>query len=234
MKKLMLLSFVLAVSLVLLQGVSEATVLSAIGDGYLYASSSAPAESNSRIYAIDEQQGLTLTSDLLAGVATVGNYTSVPGLTTISQGTIIDSHLLLFSPTSGTPDVTGTFTFSGDILGVMVVANPNVGTDTLTPSDYLQQYAWSSVYDGTAQRGLELGTGGTYENYTILNANTIELDILYCGERWMDQMRVITASSEIVIPGEGGDTTPIPEPASMLLMALGLLGIYGFKSRIKK
>ena len=223
MKKLALLTVLAMFASILVVSASSANVIPTIGNGVLYTSSDVPTAHNSTIYAVNEQQGFTLGSNLEVGDALVGTYSSWPSKTTLAGGTAVNSHFLLFIPEDGIQSATATFTFDQDIIGIMV-ESAQYG-NTLGNSDFLSVNAWSSIYDVTKMgRGMEMNGSSVVDQYTISDARTISVDLMMASGGWMDQMRVITTASGLTPPGPG----VIPEPTSILMVALGLLGVFGF------
>src|SRR5204863_8209152 len=92
----------------------------------------------------------------------------------------------------------GTWTFSQDILGVIV------SRDRLTKSDYLG--APQTSYPGSVpSREFDFGTGSAADFVQIVGAHTVYVKLQTGGANTgLDQMRVITKHNDPPVPNAGG------------------------------
>jgi hypothetical protein len=146
-------------------------------------------------WGFNERQGVLLGSAL-----------AVDG-GTIAAGTRVDSHMIFFD--SGGPSRTtdATWTFSGNILGVMSDTAGNLERNsTGLLGSPLVSYPCDSSTACFANRGLEGG-----DNYGV-SGNTLRLHSVVTSPG--DWIRVVTVSA-------------VPEPSTVALFALGM-GFLGF------
>ena len=166
-----------------------------------------PGATNFQQQGFNEQQGVTLTRDIQ-----VDNDW-------ITEGTSVDSHMIFLNTPigqGGDHDIVE-WIFDGIILGVMSDIKgilEGASTDLLghPDSEYPPTQPDGSLY---ICRGLETETSDSYmfnDNTLILNMGVLEPG---------DWIRVVTKST-------------IPEPGTMLLLGLGLIGLVGLRRKLKK
>lgn len=152
--------------------------------------------SNTEYLYFNEVQNYTLGSDLVTDQGT------------ILAGTMVNSHMILLNRESGKSrlELTGTFTFDGDILGTISDIH---GAARLVPSDYLGA---PTTYTNFSNRGLESNDSFFFSGATL----TTEFIVTQPG----DWMRVVTAAE-------------VPLPAGVVLLGSALAGM-GVARRRKK
>jgi hypothetical protein len=166
-----------------------------------------PGATNFQQQGFNEQQGVTLTRDIQ-----VDNDW-------ISEGTSVDSHMIFLNTPEGqggARDIVE-WIFDGLILGIMSDITgmlEGASTDLLghPDSEYPPTQPDGSLY---VCRGLEKGTGDGY----MFSGNTLTLNIGVSEPG--DWIRVVTKSA-------------IPEPGTMVMLGMGLLGFVGLRLKLKK
>ena len=156
--------------------------------------------SPTKVFTFDEQQGVTLGAPVNVQYTTPGTYTTAVTTQTpsIPAGTVVDSHFL-DSNQHGCPGTTvrdGTWTFSHDILGVIV------GRGRLANSDFLG--APGTDYGGSyPSREFDFGGGSSSDSLQIVNSRTVSVHLqTEVGSN--DQMRVITKHNSAPVPNADG------------------------------
>lgn len=156
--------------------------------------------STTTMYAFDEQQGVTLQQALRVDLSRQGTYES-PITTSVADlpaGTVVDSHYVSSDRPSGTTGtLTGTLTFSSDILGIVTTAGK------LVNSDYLGAPG-TSYPGGVTSRGLEFGIA----NDGIVWTSTRTITFRAQTSSQFDQIRVLTAHTDFTPPVVTGTASP--------------------------
>lgn len=153
---------------------------------------------NPNLYAFNEGQNISITSDLSADDVGGG----VAG--TLAAGTIVASHYVFFDPYRSKSQE-GYVTFDSDILAIIT------STNNLFDSDYLLNNGVNYLNPGL--RGLEAGDSAWFSGSTVY--------VDWTASTPGDYIRVLTAYS----PGAS-----VPEPATLLMFATGLIG-FGMAKR---
>ncbi len=174
-------------------------------------------ESNSTMYAFQEQENLILTNDIRVNAIDPGLYDDTTDLVigNLPKGIAVNSYFVTSDRNAdepGFPDLSGTMTFENDILGVIVLS-----TD-LTTSDSDLGAAGTLYTTGVIAdqlRGLELRQGLLDSIEISPDRRTITINARSILAR--DQIRIVTA---------------VPEPASLGLIVLG--GVIAAFSRRQK
>ena len=165
------------------------------------------------LYVWDEVQNFVLPGDLYVdrvfddtadfiGSDSSGYY--------IKPGTIVSSHYVQWDPVSGS--VQATLGFDSQIFAFITA------DQKLSDSDSWLGLSGINYGDFTA-RGLE--------SNDITNFNGSNVDINWSASNPGDWTRLLTAYS----PGGGEPPTGVPEPATMLLLGSGLIGLVGFRRK---
>lgn len=163
----------------------------------------------------NEQQNVSLASDLKVDASAVGTYDSFADLSTstLAAGTKVDSHYIAYDP-KFVGGVSTTIGFSGKILGVIVTSDRFLD-DRLLSSDSL---ALSTVpgsnlptshygFRGLEMRLVDLGPKLDWFKINADNSVTVNLGAAYPG----DGIRVVTQA--------------VPEPTSVAALSVGALGL---------
>jgi len=144
-------------------------------------------ENDTEIKVFNEQQNVYVTDIAYDG----GTYTGY-----------VDSHIIHQEPTLGEPGVPtptpyadgmrgrGCIEFATNIIGIII-------TDAqLDASDSVVGLATVTYPTGRSLRGLEMGSGRSYQDLVEVDGNTIKVDLQ--SVEVMDQIRVLTEPSRVV------------------------------------
>ncbi len=154
--------------------------------------------SNTTMYAWDEQQGVTLASNLSVDITQQGDYTqSVSGSSTIPAGTVVDSHFInsVRVTGSGTIALTGTVSFPTDILGIIITHSRLVNSNVLGPTG--TTYGTASLSDG-----VELNNG---DELNFSSPRTVTLTSSEANN--FDRVRILTKHDSPPLADAGGPYT---------------------------
>ena len=154
--------------------------------------------SNTTMWAWDEQQGVTLASNLTVDITQQGNYAAPVNATgSIAAGTVVDSHYInsVRVVNSGTTVLTGTVTFPTDILGIQVNHSHLVSSDMLgaVGTDYT---------NGNLGSGLDFNAGDSL-NFSGPRTVTVTSSE---GQNF-DEVRIITKHDSAPVANAGGPYT---------------------------
>lgn len=153
-------------------------------------------ESNTEMFAFDEQQNVTLSDPVNVDITVPGTYNDPSLLTpgTIPAGTVVSSHFVHADKIQGIGRVhlIGTVEVDADILGIAVIGTTLDGTDFLG--------APGTIYPtGGFQRQLALAGGDFVIEHVDRRTVTIKVSL----SSHLDQVRVITEGERPPTGGEG-------------------------------
>jgi hypothetical protein len=160
---------------------------------------------NRVVHGWNERQGVVLSQNLFVDIVSPGFYDQIGDLGTFNQfsiaaGTRVNSHLLYYDPRNNFTVSGVTFTFTGQILGIIVESdrfwnNAHGFTDYFVNSDFLGHPNTGYPAGHFVNRGLEFNT----DDLTFLVSGN-QLTLNYTAGNPGDQIRVITA----VVPAPMG------------------------------
>lgn len=162
-------------------------------------------QSNSEIRFFIESENRELLSDLYVNISQGGFYADESNLTPslIPQGTIVNSYFFHFDPfTSSSTRRVGSITFAEDILGIVVLTNELVNSDSLLGHA-------STFYDHGSVGQLELISSDIAGDVIFVDdtagQSTVTMDLI-SGSAW-DHMRIITTITKptlsLLVPNGG-------------------------------
>jgi hypothetical protein len=174
-------------------------------------------ESDTTAFAFLERTGKILQAPLSVDASRPGTYSSTATLSpgTIAENTEVDSTIVHVDPvgTHSWLNFSGSLTFSGDILGVIVLSG------TLDQSDSILGGAGVTYFENNAYRGLELTPAK--DSFTIsADLHTVAFNVMTGGLE--DEIRVLT-SSTFSSPSSSLQATPEPDTISFLALGLAAL-----------
>jgi len=181
-----------------------------------------------KIHGWNEAQGVRLDRDVYVDITTSGTFNENSDLAgfraaKVNSGTLVDSHLLYYDPKNSSRLQNVTFTFSGQILGVIVESDrfykQNRGwTDYFLESDFLGNPDAIYPTDHFVNRGLELGSPNDAITVSIAG-NTITIDDFRASNPG-DQIRVLTMS--------------IPEPSTFVTFGVSAVVVALYRLRRRR
>lgn len=141
-------------------------------------------ESNDEIFFFQEQESLTLSSDLDVNLSSPGTFDGNGVSTgTISSGTVVNSFLFSFDPIDGSQlSEVAEIEFSTPILGVIHAEG------LLSTSDVVLGGAGITLPTGVSGRAVEGSNGDTI---TVVDDFNLSAQV-FAGGVFVDQFRVIT------------------------------------------
>ncbi|HEX5616703.1 MAG TPA: hypothetical protein VFZ83_16255, partial [Acidimicrobiia bacterium] len=154
--------------------------------------------SATQMQVFDEQQGVTLASEMAADFANPGTYTSAPAWASrvrIPAGTVVDSHLLASRKCTSTSTSLreGSIEFASDIVGVMATGGKIVDSDILG--------APGTSYPGAIRdRQWELSPAADWLRIDSARELFAHADTTTA----VDHMRILTRSNVAPTVGAGG------------------------------
>ncbi|HEX9890458.1 MAG TPA: hypothetical protein VGB28_00150, partial [Actinomycetota bacterium] len=159
-----------ALMTLLMAGTARATITGTSGQVTLIAPPPSvlfhALQSNDTTFAFDEQQDVTLTSDLTVNITVPGHYDQAAELTpgTIPAGTVVRSHFIHVDKVGQhAPYVTyeGCITVDSDIIGV------SVRGASLSAGDPLVGWPATTYPTGQIERQLEMRPDGSEDEVTL-------------------------------------------------------------------
>jgi hypothetical protein len=167
---------------------------------------------NVLIHAWDELQNFVLTSSILLDFTDTGIHTGdeFSENFSLTAGTRISSHYVYFDPLNG-GNRQATFEYNAEIIGVIVFSD--LTTDRLLSTDFLKNPLTAAPTGHFDYRGFEA------PDMVTISADRRHLTFNLTASSPGNQARVITRA------------TPVAEPASLVLLGVGLLGLVTVRRR---